>query len=121
MDSDDQHKVEISTQERDQLYTSRENRRVAFNEVFVDFFTDLKTKIDSNKKCRKRVTLERIRFYTIMEKLTTKVFETTEDEYEYINKFGRGIWDTETLHKMFNKTEFDTVVQIAQSYGAFDY
>ena len=115
------NEVETLTQEQKNLSLARENRRFAFNEIFADFFNDLQTKIDKNKKCRKKNTLERIRFYSRMQSLSTAVFETEEEEYQAINKFGRGVWETDTLHEIFDKDEFDIVVQIAHSYGAFNY
>ena len=49
------------------------------------------------------------------------LFENEEKEYGYINKFGRGAWDEETLRKTFNKTELDTIIKLADEYGSFDY
>ena len=49
------------------------------------------------------------------------LFETEEKEYQYINKFGRGAWDEETLRKTFNKEEMIIIVELAREYGAFDY
>jgi hypothetical protein len=49
------------------------------------------------------------------------LFETEEEEYEYIDKFGRGAWNEETLRKTFKKTELDIIVELAEEYGAFDY
>lgn len=51
----------------------------------------------------------------------TILFTSEVDEYEYINKFGRGPWDQETLLKTFNKKELDTICELANEYGAFDY
>ena len=48
-----------------------------------------------------------------------KAFET-EDE-EFINKFGRGMWEETQLRKTFNKREMLIIVQLAHDYGAFDY
>jgi len=51
----------------------------------------------------------------------TILFNTKIDEYEYINKFGRGAWDEQRLRKTFNEKELDTIVELAEKYGAFDY
>ena len=44
----------------------------------------------------------------------------TYEEYKYINKFGKGAWDRK-IRNSFNKEEQDTIVDIANGYGAFDY
>jgi len=49
------------------------------------------------------------------------LFDTEEDEYHYINKFGRGAWEETRLRRTFNKKEMEIVIQIADGYGAFDY
>jgi hypothetical protein len=50
-----------------------------------------------------------------------RVFKTEDEEYEYINKFGRGAWNEDEIRKSFNKEEQDIIVEIAHGYGAFDY
>jgi hypothetical protein len=52
---------------------------------------------------------------------TNKLFESFDEEYDYINKFGRGPWDENDIRKAFNKAEQETIVEIARGYGAFDY
>lgn len=49
------------------------------------------------------------------------VFETEEEEYQYINKFGRGRWSEEILKKGFTQKEIEMIVVLAKEYGAFDY
>ena len=50
-----------------------------------------------------------------------KVFETEDEEYQYIGKFGRGMWDVELLESHFNDEEMATIKTIANGFGAFDY
>ena len=50
-----------------------------------------------------------------------RVFPTEDDEYRWINKFGRGIW-AEHFIKSFNNEEKDLIITvIAHEMGAFDY
>jgi hypothetical protein len=49
------------------------------------------------------------------------VFNTEQDEYEYIGKFGRGHWSEEFLKKGFTQNEIKMIVDLAKEYGAFDY
>jgi len=49
------------------------------------------------------------------------VFNTEQDEYEYIGKFGRGRWSKEFLEKGFSQDEINMIVDFAKEYGAFDY
>ena len=51
----------------------------------------------------------------------TKVFETEEDEYQYIRKYGRGMWTEGRLKTAFNEDEMVTIRLIAEGFGAFDY
>ena len=48
-------------------------------------------------------------------------FSTTDDDYEVINKFGRGMWDEDSIRRGFTLAEQDIIVEIAKGYGAFDY
>ena len=48
-------------------------------------------------------------------------FKTTDDEYDFINKFGRGMWDETCIRYAFNKQDQATLVDLAHAYGAFDY
>ena len=50
-----------------------------------------------------------------------KRFWSEREEYDYIDKFGRAMWNEEILRKTFGKKEFDTIVELAHDYGAFDY
>jgi len=48
-------------------------------------------------------------------------FTTVDDDYEVINKFGRGMWDEHSIRSGFNLAEQDIIIEIAKGYGAFDY
>jgi len=48
-------------------------------------------------------------------------FTTVYDDYEVINKFGRGMWDEHSIRSGFNLAEQDIIIEIAKGYGAFDY
>ena len=50
-----------------------------------------------------------------------KIFESWDDEYDYIGKFGRGMWDEHFIRKGFNKADQETIIEIAQGFGAFNY
>jgi hypothetical protein len=62
--------------------------------------------------------------YTLQDLLDGKVkpmFNTADDEYSVINKFGRGIWDEHSIRTGFNKVEEEIIVEIAKGFGAFNY
>ena len=48
------------------------------------------------------------------------VFKTEEEEYEFIQEYGRGIWDVDRNRKVFNEEEMETIRLIAESFGAFN-
>lgn len=73
---------------------------------------------DSGKK--KQIKF-RQSFYNRLKYGSEKVFDTEEEEYQFVCKFGRGMWERGKLMKSFDKNEMDTVVQSARDYGAFDY
>ncbi len=62
--------------------------------------------------------------YTLedLKKGTVKpLFDSCLDDYEVINKFGRGMWDEHSIRTGFNKIDENIIVEIAKGYGAFDY
>ena len=62
--------------------------------------------------------------YTFQDLLDGKVkpmFDTADDEYSVINKFGRGIWDEHSIRSGFNKEEEEIILKIAKGFGAFNY
>ena len=50
-----------------------------------------------------------------------KQFKTECDEYDFIGKFGRGLFNEERIRKTFNKNDQNIIVELAKKYGAFDY
>jgi len=64
------------------------------------------------------------RNYTLEDLIEFKVkpiFDTEENEYRVINKFGRGMWDEHSITSGFNLAEQGIIIEIAKGYGAFDY
>ena len=49
------------------------------------------------------------------------VFPTEQKEYEFIGKFGRGMWNETEIRRAFNEFEIDMLVEFSKEYGAFDY
>lgn len=94
--------------------THKEKRMKTF-EMYKQFIEDIK----KNKKYTKRGYLGYFQNYLIRIPKTT--FKEEEEEYRNIGKFGRGIWDTDNLKQYFTEKEIDTIKNIAQGYGAFDY
>lgn len=93
----------------------RENqqRRLASVEKWVSFLTTLK------RTGKGRNT--RYEWLGYIQYGARTVFDTEEKEYEYIGKFGRGIWSEEFLKKGFTKQEIEMIVEFANEFGAFDY
>jgi hypothetical protein len=51
-----------------------------------------------------------------------RLFNSAEEEYEFIGKFGRGYWSEEFKKKAcFTKEEAETWIELAKEFGAFDY
>ena len=46
-------------------------------------------------------------------------FLEEEQEYQFVGKFGRGMWCQ--VFETFSKKEMEKVVALAGDYGAFDY
>jgi hypothetical protein len=50
-----------------------------------------------------------------------KLYNSEEEEYRAINKFGRGFWRKDIVES-FNKDEQKMIIEIiAEQFGAFDY
>ena len=47
------------------------------------------------------------------------VFKTEEEEYQFICKYGRGMWSKNDI--IFKKEEQNIMIEFANEYGAFDY
>lgn len=72
--------------------------------------------IEKGKGVRKRKW-----FVQYLKWICNKIFVDEDTEYEYISKFGRGMWSEEIV-KSFSKEDQDYIVNfIAPECGAFDY
>ena len=58
-------------------------------------------------------------FYNQLKRLSLTVFETEDEEYEAIQKYGRGIWETTQYDKTFSKDDLIIIGTIAQDFVAF--
>lgn len=74
--------------------------------------------LDEAKMRKGKGTILRKRFWVFLWFAQHKVFETEEDEYQYIKKFGRGGWDD---MRGFTREEQEKIVEIGREYGSFDY
>jgi len=60
-------------------------------------------------------------FFSFLQFGTIKIYDTSDDDYEYCNKFGRGFW-SEHIVKSFTKEQQRIIIdEIAKQYGAFSY
>jgi hypothetical protein len=62
--------------------------------------------------------------YTLQDLLENKVkpfFDSIEEEYQIIYKFGHGLWDKHFIQTGFNSADQRILILIAKGYGAFDY
>lgn len=97
----------------DTLQSRQSQREFAFNVIYSDF---LKTMILKKKNKNFRNL-----FFKKLEILSLKIFKDEDEEYDFISKYGRGIWDHDQFEKTFNKEEMEIVKNIAEEYGAFSY
>ena len=93
---------------------SQLKRNFAIKEIYSTFLNEII--IGKKKQIRFRQWL-----YNRLKYGSEKAFETEDEEYQFINKFGRGMWEETQLRKTFNKREMLIIVQLAHDYGAFDY
>lgn len=105
----------METQNMTETLKDRQMRRLYAFYRFTDFIDSWNIRI--GKGCRYRSRLKNfLRIYA------TRGFETEEQEYQSINKYGNGIWDEILIHKAFTEREIaECIVPLAQQYGAFDY
>jgi len=101
----------IKTEEENLKY-NQEQRLATFNK-YNEFINNI---LKEKKQIRFRK-----RFYLFLSNLSTHVYDTEDQEYEAICKFGRGMWDKELLEKTFNSDELKIIIEIAKGYGAFNY
>ena len=97
-----------------QMLIDNQNRRKQAIDIYKDFIQSM---IDGKQKGIRYRKWLRLMLFRGAETL----FKTEEYEYQFIGKFGRGIFDIYSIKKSFNKEEQATIVEIAKLYGAFDY
>lgn len=75
----------------------------------------------SGERSKGKGSLNRKKFLTWLRVIKDTTFIDDDEEYKYINKFGRGMWD-EKIFKSFNKDEQKLIFEvIAKEYGAYNY
>jgi hypothetical protein len=97
-----------------QMLVENQQKRKYIIEVYKEF-------IDSMAENKKKGSRYRKWLRGYLYNGANTLFKTEDEEYEYIDKFGRGPWDENDIRKSFNKEEQDIIVKIANGYGAFDY
>ena len=73
---------------------------------------------DSNRA--KRPHWPRIAFASWLTSTAYKTFDSDDDEYRAIGKFGRGYWDHMDLYRE-HEEYYAFVVKAGEEFGAFDY
>ena len=89
-------------------------RRMATFNAFLPFIAPLRKATGKGSKTKKQL-------YSSLMFGASTVFKTEEDEYQFIKKYGRGMWDEDRNSIVFNEEEMETIRLIAESFGAFDY
>ena len=129
--------TETASQEEDEYKVLCDNQisRLETYKLYKDFIDNLE---NGNKQKRYRrwfknvlITISKAKIgdnlveeYTLEELQEGKVkpfFNSTDQEYEVINKFGRGLWDEYSIRSGFNLADQDIIIKIAEGYGAFQY
>jgi|TARA_R110002096_G_scaffold134455_1_gene285640 hypothetical protein len=89
----------------------QEKRADAFNKH--KEFLDEMVKVKKGTRYRKWL-------YRVIKAYSNTVFETEEEEYKHIGKYGRGMWHN--VHNTFKtKKEKNAMILFAEDYGGFDY
>ena len=88
-------------------------RRKETYEQYKDF---IKGWNDKGKGSRYRKWLKNILYG-----LSTRPFETEDEEYKFIGKYGRGLFRYGDMENSFDEEKQKILVEIARGYGAFDY
>ena len=107
----------------------KKNRNEKVNEMLNDNFKKRKNTLEKylpflNTTLRKGKGINsRKRFLHFIKFGANTKFDNEEEEYNFIGKFGRGLWSEEFICKkaFYTKEEEDTIVELAKEYGAFDY
>ena len=106
----------MSTKEQEYLLSQQAKRKYAI-EIYGDFLKEIVEKLPSGKS--KKKMCNRCLLVFLVKNGANTLFENEQKEYEFVGKFGRGMWaDCRTT---FNKEELKTIVDFAEAYGAFDY
>lgn len=87
-------------------------------QVTFDFHNEF---IDNMIRGKQKGMKYRSELYTFLHIGKNTCFEDTNEEYDFICKFGRGIWNADLIQKTFTEEDQRVVREIAEGYGAFDY
>jgi len=90
----------------------RENALDKYREFIDGMIEDVNGKRPKNIRYRKWLR-NRLRYVAMT------VFKPEEEEYQFIGKYGRGMWDK--IDTAFKKQDQDIMKEFAYEYGAFDY
>ena len=105
----------MDNQNKTETLKDRQMRRLYAFYQFTDF-------IDSwDIKCGKGARY-RAKLRCFLRICSTREFETEEEEYQTIQKYGEGIWDIHLIPKAFTDREIaECILPLARLYGALDY
>jgi len=97
------------------LISSNEERKACWAKVE-------KTMIGSiSNERRKGKGIHNRKMFLAFLRCALRPFQTEEEEYKYINKFGRGMWAKHIIES-FNEEEQELISKvIAVEFGAFNY
>ena len=101
--------------EEENLKYNQQQRLATFNKYYEFIINLLKEKKDKKEMKYRR------RFCSFLSILSNRVYDSEDQEYSVICKFGRGMWDETLLEKTFNSEELKIIIEIAKGYGAFSY
>ncbi len=103
----------MKSDEAEILVQNMEKRKQTLKE-HADFLTEM---IEGKKS----LLGFRKKFRLTLEQGANTTFRDYDEEYDFVGKFGRGMWCHEDLEEAFDEEEMETIVSIARGYGAFDY
>ena len=91
------------------------NKQKRYRKWFKNMLISIsKAKIENN-------LVEEYSLQDLQEGKVNPFFNTMDDEYEIIYKFGRGMWDEHCIRNGFCSADQEIIIEIAKGYGAFDY
>jgi hypothetical protein len=105
---------QVKQQREMKMLKDNQQRRQQAIEIYKDFI-DLMILRKGKKSQYPRA------LYRLLHHGASVCFKTADDEYEFISKFGRGMWNETCIRYAFNKQDQATLVDLAHAYGAFDY